>query len=142
MWIGCGLLAFCGFASWRTTFIKQGFNPGAAGPSFVPWLTIALIGMLSLVLIVRALRMENEAAANIAIPGRRVLLAMAGFTFLMIGYAASFMPIGYLPSTLATFILGLLLLGERNWLIIVLFPVGMTLAIYYGFTKLLSVWLP
>ncbi|MBE9638576.1 tripartite tricarboxylate transporter TctB family protein [Salipiger mangrovisoli] len=142
LWIGAGLLLFCGFVSWRTTYIKQGIGSSAAGPSFLPWLVIGLIALLSVLLIVRALRAERTPETDIMMPGKRVLVAMAGFTLLMICYAAAFMPIGYLPSTLVAFIVGLLLLGERNWLLVVLFPVGMTLAIYFGFTELLSVWLP
>lgn len=142
LWVGGGLLALSGFAGWRTTYIKQGFSQSAAGPSFLPWLVIALIALLSVALIVRALRAEHDPKTDIAMPGKRVLLAMGGFTLLMIGYAVAFMPVGYLPSTLVAFILGLILLGERNWLLVVLFPVGMTLAIYFGFTELLSVWLP
>ncbi|MHA6344271.1 tripartite tricarboxylate transporter TctB family protein [Roseivivax sp. CAU 1761] len=140
LWIGGGLLALCGAAAWRTTYIKQGFSSSAAGPSFVPWLVIALIAVLSLALILRALR--GDGGAELAMPGRRTLAAMAGFTLLMIAYAVAFMPVGYLPSTLAAFVLGLIRLGERNWLVVILFPVGMTLAIYFGFTELLSVWLP
>ncbi|SDI59272.1 tripartite tricarboxylate transporter TctB family protein [Alloyangia pacifica] len=142
LWIGTGLLLLCGFAGWRATYIKQGFNSSAAGPSFMPWLVIALIALLSVLLIVRALRAEHDPQTDIVMPGKRTLAAMAGFTLLMICYAVAFMPVGYLPSTLVAFIVGLILLGERNWLLVVLFPVGMTLAIYFGFTELLSVWLP
>ncbi|ANT63660.1 MULTISPECIES: tripartite tricarboxylate transporter TctB family protein [Roseobacteraceae] len=142
LWIGSGLLLFCGFAGWRATYIKQGFNSSAAGPSFVPWLVIGLVSVLSVLLIVRALRAEHDPETDITMPGKRTLAAMAGFTLLMICYAVAFMPVGYLPSTLVAFIVGLILLGERNWLLVVLFPVGMTLAIYFGFTELLSVWLP
>lgn len=53
LWIGSGLLLFCGFAGWRATYIKQGFNSSAAGPSFVPWLVIGLVSVLSVLLIVR-----------------------------------------------------------------------------------------
>ncbi|WP_417741871.1 tripartite tricarboxylate transporter TctB family protein [Salipiger sp.] len=142
LWIGGGLLALCGFSGWRATYIKQGFNPGVAGPSFVPWLVTALIALLAVLLIIRALRAEAAPKTEITLPGKTVLLSMAAFTLVMIGYAAAFMPVGYLPSTIVAFILGLLLLGERNWLLVILFPVGMTLAIYFGFTELLSVWLP
>ncbi|WP_353475989.1 tripartite tricarboxylate transporter TctB family protein (plasmid) [Salipiger sp. H15] len=142
LWVGCGLLALCGFAGWRATYIKQGFSQTAAGPSFLPWLVVSLIAVLSVMMIIRALRAEHDPATDITMPGKRVLLAMAAFTLLMIGYAIAFMPVGYLASTLVAFILGLILLGERNWLLVVLFPVGMTLSIYFGFTKLLAVWLP
>lgn len=142
LWTGCGLLALCGLAAWRATYIKQGFSSSAAGPAFVPWVVIVLVAVLSVLLILRALRRDPGAQADIDMPGPRTLATMAGFTVLMIAYAVAFMPVGYLLSTLAAFVVGLILLGERNWLVVILFPIGMTLAIYFGFTELLSVWLP
>lgn len=142
IWVGGGLLALCGFAGWRATYIKQGFSSSAAGPSFVPWLVILAIAALSVLLILRGLRGNYPDSAGISMPARRTLLAMAGFTLLLIAYAIAFMPVGYLLSTVAVFVVGLLLLGERNWLLVVAFPLAMTFAIYWGFTGLLSVWLP
>lgn len=142
LWIGSGLLALCGFAGWRTTLIKKGFGSSVAGPAFVPWLVIGLIALLSALMILRALRAQHDPAEDIGLPDGRVLAAMGGFTLLMIAYAVAFMPVGYIPSTIVTFVLGLILLGERDWRLVLLFPVGMTLAIYFGFTELLSVWLP
>lgn len=142
LWIGGGLLAFCGFAAWRTTYVKTGIASTSAGPAFVPWIMITLLALLSVVLIMRALRRAQGADSGIVMPEPRTLLAMGAFVLVLVCYAAAFMPLGYLPSTLAAFIVGLLLLGERNWLVVLLFPVGMTAAVYLGFTRLLSVWLP
>ena len=141
LWIGAGLLGFCGFAAWRTTYVRQGFANTAAGPSFVPWLMIGLIAFLSIVMIVRALR-RHDGGEAVPMPERRTLLTMGAFAIGLFAYAAAFMPLGYLPATLAAFIIGLLLLGERNWLVVILFPIAMTAAVWLGFTRLLGVWLP
>ena len=142
LWIGGGLLAFCAAAGWRTLYVKSGFGGTAAGPAFVPWLMIALIALLAVGLILRALFREAGMSTGIAMPNRQTLAAMGAFALLMVGYAAAFVPVGYLPATGVAFVLGLLLLGERNWLIVILFPIAMTGAVYLGFTRLLSVWLP
>ncbi len=142
LWIGGGLLGLCGFFAWRTSFINAGVGSSNAGPSFMPWLMIALIAALSIGLILRALLRDPAANLQISIPGKRTLAAMATFTVVMVAYATAFMPIGYLPSTLVTFVIGLLLMGERNWVIVILFPIATTAVVYLGFTQLLSVWLP
>lgn len=146
IWIGGGLLAFCGFAAWRTLRIREGFTTSVAGPSFVPWIMVGATALLACLLILRAVRRQRAAGAEgvavIAMPDRRTLLRLGAFALLLAGYSVAFFPIGYLPATLAAFVLGLLLIGERKPLLLIGFPVVMTGAVYFAFTELLSVWLP
>ncbi|PLW76065.1 tripartite tricarboxylate transporter TctB family protein [Cohaesibacter celericrescens] len=145
IWIGTCLLVFCAATAWITVGIKGGMSSSAAGPSLIPWMMIGGITLLSLILIGRAGRAKAHAPADgkmIEFPDAHTLLIIAAFTLLLIAYATAFYPVGYIPATLVTFVVGLWLLGERNWTVLFLFPVGMTLAVYYGFTELLSVWLP
>lgn len=144
IWIGGGLLAFCAFAAWRTLRIKQGFTTSVAGPSFVPWVMVGALALLAAFLILRALRRQRaaDAAPLIEMPDRRTLLRLGAFALLLAAYSAAFFPIGYLPATLVTFVLGLLLIGERKPWLLIGFPVVMTGAVYFAFTELLSVWLP
>ncbi len=139
--IGVGLLFFCVFAAWRTLKVTVPPEGTIAGTSFVPWLMIGGIVVLSLVLIARAVR-RAAAAETIRVPDRATLARMGLFTLLMIGYAFMFMKVGYLVSTLVTFVLGLILFRESRLVVLVLFPLVMTGAIYLGFTKSLGVWLP
>jgi putative tricarboxylic transport membrane protein len=139
--IGIGLLLFCTFAAWRTLGIKVPPEATIAGTSFLRWLMIGGIALLSLALIVRAL-LRTEGVEKIPVPNRATLAKMGLFTILMIGYAAAFMTVGYIPSTLVVFVAGLLLLKERRILVLIVFPLVMTGAIYLGFTRLLGVWLP
>lgn len=139
--IGFGLLLFCGFAAWRTLHVKVPPEDTIAGTTFVPWLMIGGIVLLSLGLIVRAVQ-RMPSAATVEMPDRATLIRMGLFTLLMIVYAFAFMTVGYIPSTLAVFVLGLLLLGESRLPVLVLFPLVMTGAIYLGFTQSLGVWLP
>ncbi|SHN06705.1 tripartite tricarboxylate transporter TctB family protein [Roseibium suaedae] len=144
IWIGAGLLGFCAFATWRTLQIKQVVSSTIAGPSFVPWLMIGAVSILSLVLIVRGLRSSGlpGSLSTENLPDRGGLLKLAAFAVLLVAYAAAFYPVGYIPSTLVASFAGLWLIGERKILVLLGFPVIMTTAVYYGFTELLAVWLP
>lgn len=139
--IGLGLLLFCLFAVWRTMKIKVPPEATIAGTSFLPWLMIGGISLLAVVLILRAL-LSSASSQVIQVPNRATLAKMGAFTLVMVVYAASFMTIGYIPSTIAVFVIGLLLFNERRLSILIIFPVFMTIIIYLGFTRILSVWLP
>lgn len=140
VWIGSGILAFCAFAAWRTLRVKAQSSGTIAGPAFLPWVMIAAVSALSIWMILRALRSSTD--LRIEMPDRATLGRMALFSLVLVAYAAAFMPLGYLISTVAVFVAALLLFGERNWLVLTLFPVAMTGAVYLGFTKALQVWLP
>ena len=138
--IGMGLLGLCAFAGWQTLKIKVRAGATVAGPSFLPWLMIGAIGILSIAMIIRALHREH--GTEIELPDRGALLKIGIFAVLLVAYASAFMPLGYLASTLAAFVIGLWLFGERRILMLTLFPVIMIGAVYLGFTKVLKVWLP
>lgn len=143
VWIGAGLLAFCGFASWRTLLIKKGFSSSVAGPSFVPWIMIGGIALLAVLMMVRGMRRASAGqGALIQMPEKRTMLSILAFVALLVAYSGAFYSVGYIPSTLATFIIGLWLMGERKIWLLIAFPVGMTFAVYFAFTQFLSVWLP
>lgn len=147
IWIGGGLLALCAFAAWRTLYIRRGFTSSLAGPSFIPWIMIIAIAVLAVALIWRALHRQRTADGTatipaVSMPDRRTLLRLAAFMVLLIAYSAAFFSVGYIPATLATFILGLWLIGERKLWALTLFPVVMTGIVYFAFTEFLSVWLP
>ncbi|PHR56252.1 MAG: C4-dicarboxylate ABC transporter permease [Robiginitomaculum sp.] len=138
------MLAFCGFAVWRTLSIKQGFSSSIAGPSFVPWLMIGLISILSAILIFQGISAGKEGGKDSVIhfPDKQTLLTIAAFVVLLVLYAAAFFPIGYIPATLVTFVIGLWLIGERKIWLLIGFPVVMTFAVHFAFTNFLSIWLP
>lgn len=157
IWIGAGLLIFCGLVGWRTLRIPSVATGTSAGPDFVPWLMIAGIVLLSLVMMSRAVVAARSAAAAPAVMAgaapdsqdtaggtvdRRVALRIAIFIVLLVAYSALFMTLGYLATTVAVFIGGMALLGERHWLALFVVPAALTAAIYYGFTEFLGVWLP
>lgn len=141
--IGLGLLLFCGFATWRTLGIRVPPEDTIAGTSFLPWIMIGGIALMSLILIGRALlRLRRDENSDIPIPEKATFMKMGLFTILMVAYAALFMTFGYIPTTLVVFIVGLILFQERRIPVLILFPVLMTGLIYLGFTRILNVWLP
>lgn len=145
--IALGLLIFCAIVAMFTPDIKNGMSSSAAGPRMIPWMMIGGVALLSCILVLRStLSFKRDAAGaeegRIEVPAGRSLLVFFAFIILLVAYAASFFPIGYIPATLFTFVAGLWLLGERRWLVLVLFPITMTTIVYLGFTELLSVWLP
>lgn len=141
--ISIGLLTFCAFAAAQTARLKIPPNSGMANPTFVPWLMIVLISLCSVVLLARSLaRQKRGEGGYIELPNRRIFLKMGLFIVLMLVYAIALMPVGYIWTTLVVLAVGLLILGERNPWTLILFPLAMTLAVYFGFTKLLAVWLP
>lgn len=157
-WLALMLLVFCAFAAWRTTLIPSSGAGGQAGPDFFPWLAIVGIAALSVALFLRGLRSKPSGAAGESAVGgapeastsgtsgssvgRYATVALILFVALMVGYAAAFERVGYLPSTLVTFIVGMLLLRERRILQFLIVPALIVAAVYFGFTHLLDVYLP
>ena len=143
LYISIGMLVFCIFTAVATARLKTPPGGSIAGPAFVPWLMVVLLGLGATCLLARALWQEKAGdGGSVTLPDRRVLRQMVLFVLLMIAYAVTLMPIGYIWTTAATLLLGLLILGERKPLLLILFPAVMTAAVYFGFTKLLAVWLP
>lgn len=151
----CGLalllLAFCAFAAWRTTMVPSSGAGSQAGPAFLPWITVAGIALLSVALFIRGLRTQaavsetsvaNEERAPQRSGVRYATVVLVLFVVLMIAYAIAFERVGYLPSTIATFVIGMLLLRERRVLQFLVVPAVVVACVYYGFTYLLDVYLP
>ena len=149
--VGCGLLAFSAFAAWRSLNIGGRSIGTVAGPSFLPWIMIGAIVLLSLALIVRS-RLAAAPAGAPDLPeaepapedgsARRNLIRIGIFAVLLVAYSAAFMAVGYIISTLVVFIAGMLLMGERRPLMLIVLPVLITAAVWFGFTHFLQVWLP
>lgn len=150
--IGCGLLAFSAFAAWRSLRIGGQSVGTIAGPSFLPWLMIAAIVLLSIALLMRARRAAVAASPEVgpvttkqeddAALGKRNLWRIWIFAAMLVAYSAAFMPVGYLPATYAVFVIGMLLMGERKPLMFLILPAIITGAVWFGFTHFLQVWLP
>lgn len=154
--VAVGLLTICAVFAVFTLRIPSVGTGTSAGPAFVPWAMLAIIVVFSLVLMGQAILTSKGSLPDETVPGdgdvdgdvdegdesKGVLLRIGVFVVLLVVYGAVFMTLGYLATTLAVFIAGMLLLGERKPLQLIVLPVLIVTAIYYGFTEYLGVWLP
>lgn len=138
-WVSLCLLGLCSVAAALTLDVPTRGTGGTLGPTFVPWLMIGGISILSLRMLWRS---QTIAVAATARPSLRLLGQLCGFLLLMLAYAAAYEPVGYVVSSLVFFVLALLMVGERRWLQLVLVPPGVVLAVYLVFTKIMQVYMP
>lgn len=111
---------------------SQALDPGTAA---LPRLVAIGLGVLSVLLV-----LKPEPAESGVEPGRAGVLAAA--VAATAGYGLLIAPIGFPLATILYTIAGLLLMGVRKPLPLVLYPIGLALGLYYLFTAALSVYLP
>lgn len=103
------------------------------GPAFVPRVFSAGLAVCAAL----ALLFSKPSPAT-ARTDRVVFLAMA----LLVAYALALPVLGYAVSTVATLSIMLMLVRAGSWWAIAAFSLGMTLAMYLVFERLLTVGLP
>ncbi len=140
-WCAAVLLLFCGIAASLTLDLPRTGTGTELGPDFFPWLMIGGIALFSAVLLVRA-RARGSAPAVGAELSPSLLAKMGLFTLLMLIYATLYTTAGYLLSSAVFFIVAMFVLGERRLLPAVVWPAAIILAVYFGFTKIMQVYLP
>jgi|GEM_PF-3617629 len=134
------LLLFCGWAWWMTKSLPSGIRD-SLGVTFFPQLMIILVAGLSLGLLARSFIGRDKMEKN-PFPSKGVLGRMALFLLLLIGYCMLYEPLGFILSSAVALPLGMLLLGERRLVHVVVVPWAVILVAYLGFTKLMKVFLP
>lgn len=138
-WISLALLAFTAVAAALTTQLPAQGTGRGAGPNFVPWLMVGGIGLSALILLARSWR---RAACPHAPVNIRLLAQLGGFLVLMLAYAAAYEPVGFIGSSLAFFLLALLMLGERRLKYLLAVPPLVVLGVYLVFTEIMQVYMP
>lgn len=129
------LLAFAvGIFAYTFTFPApaQPLDPGVTA---FPRLVLVLIGVLSLVLLVRP--QEGE-----ALPRGWSALQVIGTVLLLCVYAVTLDSVGFVITTVFFLLAELLLIGVRRPVFLVLVPLGLTVGLYYLFRVFLEVPLP
>ncbi|WP_319533599.1 tripartite tricarboxylate transporter TctB family protein [uncultured Cohaesibacter sp.] len=152
--VASGLLIGCVVFSIFTLRIPTVATGTSAGPAFVPWLMLACLAVFAIIIIGKSILDAPEPEPNDQAvvaecqdklgdeTAKGTYLRIFFFIGLLVAYASLFMTLGYFATTLAVFIAGMFLLGERKLLSLIVFPGLIVAAIYYGFTEHLNVWLP
>ncbi|MFC5730168.1 MULTISPECIES: tripartite tricarboxylate transporter TctB family protein [Nocardioides] len=134
--IGFGILMLT-----QTLAIKgEGFEP--EGPRFMPMLaTVVWLGLSTVYLVQQLLRMARSRdglpVQRFAHSGRVVALLV-----LLVAYAYAIDPVGYIISTAVFFVSAARVLGSGVLARDVTVAVGLSVGVYFVFTRLLGVYLP
>lgn len=137
-------LLFCGFAWYHISKLPLGVGyEHTIGPEFFPGVMTVTIAILSAALLVRSLwRGSLQSAEATSYAAGHVLARVLCFLGLLIVYILIYEPLGFLLASGLSLPAGMLLLGERRPLHVVLYPLLIVGLAYVGFTKVMMVPLP
>ena len=134
-------MVFCVFA-WHQILGLPPSDEGDAGMGFFPGFCVVGILIFSAVLLFRSLIFSKMLSGTPPLLTRAMLARLACVLILMLLYSLSYEWLGFYLSTTLFGILFLLFIGERNAFYVVLFPIAITVLVYFGFVRLLGVLLP
>jgi putative tricarboxylic transport membrane protein len=109
---------------------------GEPGPGFLPLVLAALLGAVSLGIVLSGLKKESREPVKSALGARPWLAALA-----TVAYAALFQPVGFTLSTLA-YVAAVTRLFTHDRRVLVAVPIVVTLALFSFFRLALGVRLP
>jgi putative tricarboxylic transport membrane protein len=136
-------LVFCAFAWWRISLLPTGAGfEKSIGPEFFPGLMTAVIAALSAALLARSLFRGLRGSGASALAAGKVLARMGLFIGLLIVYILIYELLGFIVSSAIVLPAGMLLLGERRWLHVLVLPFAIIALGYIGFVKVMMVALP
>ena len=132
---GTGLLAFSAWYAWLAAGLPERSLPNTPGPSFFPFVVIALVAVLSAALVIKgamALRAGGETTRPAA-ASRLPALTIAAFFV----YLAALPFAGFIVASIVFFAVLMLLYGSRKPLLVgaasTLVPVVLFVIFRYGF---------
>ncbi|MEV6238112.1 tripartite tricarboxylate transporter TctB family protein [Lentzea sp. NPDC051838] len=105
-----------------------------SGPRFVPLVVCGAWVVLAVLYVAQTVRAPSDSEGFDRTPLYLVLT--------LIGYAYVVIPLGYIISTALSFVLTTRILGSRSLVRDVVVGVLLAVALYFGFTSLLSIRLP
>ncbi|WP_085307305.1 tripartite tricarboxylate transporter TctB family protein [Planktotalea arctica] len=146
-WIALVILCIClayGYAAWFT--MDQGLAPfmqrNPIWPSTFPKV-LSILGIIAAGIIV--LGLEKSVVKEADIDYRRLgeyhLWQAILLLVLMVLYALSLRPLGFISSNIAFLVLGAFILGERKWHIMLLAAVIATAVVWYLVQQVLGIYL-
>lgn len=136
--IGLGLLAFTVFYAQQSFLIRRGFASDRLGPAFFPRLLALALGVLAVILVVRALAGRSDPSRPPAIRAG----AFAGVLVLLVAYGLLMPRVGFVPATPVLLGAVIWILGLRAWTALIGTALGVTAVLYVLFGRALHVLLP
>jgi putative tricarboxylic transport membrane protein len=135
--IGLGLLLFAGVALWQTLAIPVSPMYAKVGPTVFPYITVAGLGVLAVLLIAQALRggWQPEEEKEVAVDWRAFAFVVAG----LVANAALIAPLGFTLASTIMFVLITHGFGSRRPVRDAIIGLLLALVAYFGFAKLLGV---
>jgi hypothetical protein len=139
--ISIALIVFSGFYAYLITGLPTREIPHTLGADFMPWvLTICLLFLAS-VLLLRGLFLGGDDTSSVTISLREVS-GILSLLAIIVAYIEAMIYFGYLIIT-PLFIATLMLIsGSRKVREIILFSIGIALAVYLFFNRFFDVALP
>lgn len=104
--------------------------------------TAALPQLIGFGLLILGIMLFFNAEKNIFLPEKDARVRTALIVVAGISYALALTPLGFLLSTLIFMVAGLLIMGIRSALRLILVPLAVSIGVYYLFTGALGVYLP
>ena len=135
--IGIGLLACAAAVAWQTLAIPVSPLYSKVGPTVFPYLTMAGMGVLSLLLIVAAWRggWQPEEEKETPTDWKAMGFVVAG----LVANLVLIQPLGFTAASVAMFVLVCYGFGSRHTLRDALTGLALALAAYFGFARALGV---
>jgi len=135
--IGLGLLACAAAVAWQTLAIPVSPLYSKVGPRVFPYITMAGLIVLSLLLVLAALRggWEPEEEKETPADWKAMGLVAAG----LVANLALIQPLGFTAASVVMFVLVCFGFGSRHPLRDALLGLALALAAYFGFARALGV---
>ena len=135
--IGIGLLACAGAVAWQTLAIPVSPLYSKVGPTVFPYIATAGMGILSVLLIVAAVRggWQPDEERETPTDWRAMAFVVAG----LVANLALIRPLGFTAASVIMFVLVCYGFGSRRTLRDALTGLILALAAYFGFAKALGV---
>jgi lysylphosphatidylglycerol synthetase-like protein (DUF2156 family) len=135
------LLAFTGYYAYLVSRLPTRKIPYTLGADFMPWvLTVCLLFLSTLLLLISLFsKGESERVGGISLKEVGGILSLLAIIVVYIGAMIYF---GYVFITPLFIAAMMLISGSRKLEEIILFPIGITLAVYLFFHRLFDVPLP
>ncbi len=137
---GIVVLGITGWYAWMSSQLpSRDIMPDTPGPSFFPWLIVALTGLLSAALVVKGFReLASEAPLGGQRGSRKPAIMLAGF----LTYLLCLKVLGFLLASFCFFAFMMWMFGERRPTPLLIASLAVPAALYLIFAKGFQVLLP